>query len=106
MQDQAVTESMGPIYDRQGEHLGVHDEMVVRMRECLLSAVQRFTETGECPANDPSIDWSQIRGGYARVCSGQSSGLELMREGAEITQALAKHPRIVQVGTQQRSMPR
>jgi len=25
-----------------------------------------------------------VRGGYARVCSGQSSGLELMREGAEI----------------------
>lgn len=28
-----------------------------------------------------------------------------MREGAEITQALARHRRIVQVGTQQRSMP-
>ncbi len=28
-----------------------------------------------------------------------------MREGAEITQALAKHRKIVQIGTQQRSMP-
>ncbi len=67
IQDMSVTESMGPVYDRQGEHLGVHDAMVVRMRECLLSAVRRFTETGETPATDSSIAWNQIRGGTAVV---------------------------------------
>jgi phthalate 4,5-dioxygenase len=70
IQDMSVTESMGPIYDRQGEHLGVHDAMVVRLRECLLSTVRHFMQTGECPANDPAIDWSEIRGGYARVPKG------------------------------------
>ena len=67
IQDMSVTESMGPVYDRQGEHLGVHDAMVVRLRECLLSALRRFMESGETPANDPSIAWSQIRGGTAVV---------------------------------------
>jgi len=31
-QDQAVTESMGPIYDRTQEHLGTSDAMVIRTR--------------------------------------------------------------------------
>jgi phenylpropionate dioxygenase-like ring-hydroxylating dioxygenase large terminal subunit len=67
IQDMSVTESMGSIYDRQDEHLGVHDAMVVRMRECLLTAVRRFLETGETPATDPSIEWNRIRGGTAVV---------------------------------------
>jgi phthalate 4,5-dioxygenase len=67
IQDMAVTESMGPIYDRQGEHLGVHDAMVVQLRERLLSSLRRFMETGETPATDPSIEWSKIRGGTAIV---------------------------------------
>lgn len=67
IQDMSVTESMGPIYDRQGEHLGVHDAMVIRLRECLLSALRRFMESGETPATDPSIAWSQIRGGAVVV---------------------------------------
>jgi len=67
IQDMSVTESMGPIYDRQEEHLGVHDAMVVRMREVLLRAVRHFEETGETPADDPAIDWSEIRGGTAVV---------------------------------------
>ncbi len=67
IQDMSVTESMGPIYDRQGEHLGVHDAMVIRLREILLGALRRFQETGETPATDPRIKWSQIRGGTAVV---------------------------------------
>jgi hypothetical protein len=63
----SVTESMGPVYDRQDEHLGVHDAMVVRMRECLIAAVRRFQETCETPAADPSIDWNHIRGGTVVV---------------------------------------
>ncbi|HZT06375.1 MAG TPA: Rieske 2Fe-2S domain-containing protein [Chloroflexota bacterium] len=70
IQDMSVTESMGRIYDRQGEHLGVHDAMVVRLREVLLAAIRRFEETGETPAADPSIDWSKIRGGTAVVPAG------------------------------------
>ena len=66
-QDMAATESMGALYDRQGEHLGVHDAMVVRLRERILTDVRRFMETGETMADDPSIPWSRIRGGISRV---------------------------------------
>jgi len=31
-QDQAITESMGPIYDRSSEHLGTSDAMIIRVR--------------------------------------------------------------------------
>ena len=32
LQDQAITESMGPVYDRSQEHLGTTDAMVIRVR--------------------------------------------------------------------------
>jgi phthalate 4,5-dioxygenase oxygenase subunit len=66
-QDMAVTESMGPIYDRQGEHLGAHDVMVVRLRLRMLAAVRRFMATGEAPADDPAIRWAVIRGETRRL---------------------------------------
>jgi phthalate 4,5-dioxygenase oxygenase subunit len=66
-QDMAVTESMGPVYDRQGEHLGFHDEMVVRLRQRLLADLRRFMATGQTLAEDPTIPWPQVRGGTALV---------------------------------------
>ncbi len=38
-QDSAVTESMGPIYNRAKEHLGLSDAMIIRTRRRLLRAV-------------------------------------------------------------------
>ena len=61
-QDMLVTESMGPIYDRQGEHPGVHDVVVMRLREVMLAALHRFMDTGEVPAQDRSIRWDRIVG--------------------------------------------
>jgi hypothetical protein len=47
--DACATETMGPIYDRSQEHLGVSDEAVIALRKYLLNAVQNFEKGGEPP---------------------------------------------------------
>jgi phenylpropionate dioxygenase-like ring-hydroxylating dioxygenase large terminal subunit len=56
-QDQAITESMGTIYDRSHEHLGTSDAMVIRTRRRLINAAKAFARDGATPpgADDPSI---------------------------------------------------
>jgi phenylpropionate dioxygenase-like ring-hydroxylating dioxygenase large terminal subunit len=57
LQDRAMTETMGPIYDRTQEHLGTTDAMVIFMRRRLLDAARALREQGVVPANvdDPSL---------------------------------------------------
>ena len=56
-QDQAVTESMGPIYDRRQEHLGSSDAMVIRTRRRAIGAARALRDSGEIPpgVDDPAI---------------------------------------------------
>jgi phthalate 4,5-dioxygenase len=49
VEDIAVQESMGPIYDRRKEHLGASDIAVIRMRRIMLDGVRRFTEEDAPP---------------------------------------------------------
>ena len=62
-QDQAITESMGTIYDRTHEHLGTSDAMVIRTRRRVINAAKAFA-TGVLPpgVDDPSI-YHQRSGG-------------------------------------------
>jgi phenylpropionate dioxygenase-like ring-hydroxylating dioxygenase large terminal subunit len=53
LQDQAITESMGTIYERTQEHLGTSDTMVILTRRRAINAAQRLRERGEVP---PSVD--------------------------------------------------
>ena len=57
LQDRAMTETMGPIYDRTQEHLGTTDAMVIFVRRRLLEAARALREHGTVPANvdDPSL---------------------------------------------------
>jgi len=57
LQDRAMTETMGPIYDRTQEHLGTTDAMVIWMRRRLLDASRALREQNVVPANvdDPSL---------------------------------------------------
>jgi nitrite reductase/ring-hydroxylating ferredoxin subunit len=57
LQDQAVTESMGEIYDRTNERLGTSDMMVIRTRRRLLDAARALRDTGQAPpgVDDPSV---------------------------------------------------
>jgi phthalate 4,5-dioxygenase oxygenase subunit len=65
VQDQAVTESMGPVTTHDFEHLGPGDQMIARTRRRVLSAARAFRDTGKAP---PCVDNPEIymasRSGY------------------------------------------
>jgi nitrite reductase/ring-hydroxylating ferredoxin subunit len=56
-QDQAVTESMGPIYDRTQEHLGSSDAMVIRTRRRVINAARALSDNATTPpgVDDPAV---------------------------------------------------
>jgi phenylpropionate dioxygenase-like ring-hydroxylating dioxygenase large terminal subunit len=56
-QDQAVTESMGPIYQRDHEHLGTSDSMIIRTRRRVIGAAVALRDRGEVP---PGVDNPEI----------------------------------------------
>jgi hypothetical protein len=60
-QDLAVTESMGPIYDRRQEHLGTTDKAVIAMRRLLIRAALELEDGVEPPAVDPQLPYRSIR---------------------------------------------
>jgi phenylpropionate dioxygenase-like ring-hydroxylating dioxygenase large terminal subunit len=65
LQDQAVTESMGPITDHGLEHLAPSDQMVTRTRRRLLLAARALRDKGALP---PGIEDAEVfrgaRSGY------------------------------------------
>jgi hypothetical protein len=63
LQDQAVTESMGPTYDRTSEHLGSSDAMIIRVRRRLLDAARALDERGVTPPGVDDPDAYLVRAG-------------------------------------------
>ncbi len=65
LQDQAVTESMGPISDHDFEHLSPADQMVARTRRRVLRAARAWREDGTVPpgVDDPEV-FLGARSGY------------------------------------------
>jgi phthalate 4,5-dioxygenase len=65
LQDQAVTESMGPITQHDFEHLAPSDQMVTRTRRRLLLAARALRESGAMP---PGVEDAEVfrgaRSGY------------------------------------------
>ena len=53
-QDMAVTETMGPIYQRDKEHLGTSDSMIIRTRRRWLAVARAFAENEA--ALPPNVD--------------------------------------------------
>jgi len=45
--DACATESMGPIYDRSSEHLGVSDKAVIALRKLLLNEIKNLQDGQE-----------------------------------------------------------
>ena len=62
LQDQAITESEGRVYDRSGEHLASSDAMVIRTRIRVLMAVRALAEHGVAP---PGVDHPEVFGARA-----------------------------------------
>jgi hypothetical protein len=57
LQDQAITESMGGIYERTQEHLGTSDAMVIKTRRRIIAAAKALRDHGTRPpgADDPTV---------------------------------------------------
>jgi phthalate 4,5-dioxygenase len=89
-QDQAITESMGPILDRSNEHLGSSDTMVIRTRRRLLAAVRALRDEGVVPpgAEDPSV-YRQRSGGV--ILPRDADWVEATRD---LRQAFVEHPEL------------
>ena len=60
-EDQAVTESMGTIFDRSGEHLGSSDMGVIFARRRLLNAAKALRERGELPPGIANPEGYRLR---------------------------------------------
>ncbi|HEY7465925.1 MAG TPA: Rieske 2Fe-2S domain-containing protein [Dehalococcoidia bacterium] len=70
-QDQAVTESMGTIYDRTAEHLGTSDRAIIRMRRMLIDAARDLARGVEPPAVDASQDYNGFRSAEKILAPGE-----------------------------------
>ena len=57
IQDEAVTESMGPINDRTKEHLGTSDSMIIKARRRWLAAARALADYGTVP---PGVDQPEL----------------------------------------------
>ncbi len=62
-QDQAMTESMGPIQNRTQEHLGPADRTIVTARQALLHAARDLSERGIVPVTVDHPDLYETRSG-------------------------------------------
>jgi nitrite reductase/ring-hydroxylating ferredoxin subunit len=89
-EDQAVTESMGPIYDRTQEKLGTSDVMVIRVRRRLIRAAKALMDDGTPP---PGLDnpeaYHQRSGGT--VLPKDADWIEATRD---LRQAGVNHPEL------------
>jgi phthalate 4,5-dioxygenase oxygenase subunit len=56
-QDMAVTESMGPIFDRTSEHLGSTDTLIIRTRRRMIDVARALQEHGAVP---PGVDSPEV----------------------------------------------
>ena len=89
-QDQAITESMGTIYDRTQEHLGSSDTMVIRVRRRLMDAARALAETGALPR---SIDHPEV---YRQRSGGVilAEDADWIKDTEALRQAYVSHPQL------------
>src|SRR5207248_775895 len=70
LQDQAVTESMGRVYQRQNEHLGTTDSMIIRTRRRLIKAAEAYRDTGVLPPGVNNPEMYAVRSGWTVLPNG------------------------------------
>ena len=90
LQDQAITESMGPVYDRTQEHLGSSDTMVIRVRRRLIGAARSLADDGTVP---PGVDKPEV---YRQRSGGVILGEDedWVEATARLRQAYVDHPEL------------
>jgi phenylpropionate dioxygenase-like ring-hydroxylating dioxygenase large terminal subunit len=90
LQDQAITESEGPLYDRSSEHLASSDMMIIRVRRRLLLAAHALAEQGLTPpgVDDPEVFGARAGGVFLPQDAEWLEGTEALRRG------FVKHPEL------------
>jgi len=72
LQDRAMTETMGPIYDRTQEHLGTTDAMVIFARRLLIGAARALRAEGAIPPNVDDASLWRVRPASVLLPEGES----------------------------------
>ena len=90
LEDQAVTESMGEVYDRTQEHLGTSDTMIIRTRRRMIDAAKALRDNGVLPPawDDPKA--------YAVRTGGVTlpKGVDWLEGSAELRRGFIDHPEL------------
>ena len=90
IQDQAITESMGPIFDRGSEHLGSSDVMVIRVRKRLMEAARALAERGATPPGVDNPEVYRVRSGGV-ILPEEADWLEATED---LRKAFVDHPEL------------
>ena len=87
LQDQAITESEGPLYDRSTEHLASSDAMVIRVRRRLIAAAIALRDQGVTPpaVDDPEVFGARAGGVYL------PQDADWLEATAELRRGFVKH---------------
>jgi len=90
LQDQAITESMGPIVNRSREHLGTSDAMIIRTRRRLMRAALDVRHGMTPPALDTPALYRQRSGGVLLP-----RATDWVEATEELRRAFVGHPELV-----------
>jgi hypothetical protein len=88
VQDQAVTESMGGVYDRSQEHLGTSDAMIIRTRRRLLTAALNLRDENTTPPGVETPEHYRVRAGGVFL----EHNADWVTETIELRKAFLQHP--------------
>jgi phenylpropionate dioxygenase-like ring-hydroxylating dioxygenase large terminal subunit len=91
LQDQAITESEGPVFDRSQEHLAASDLMIIRTRNLLLDAARALADKGLTP---PGVDHPEVFGARAGGVFLSEDVEDWLAATSELRRGFVKHPEL------------
>jgi phenylpropionate dioxygenase-like ring-hydroxylating dioxygenase large terminal subunit len=101
-QDQAITESEGPVYDRTTERLGSSDAAIIQIRRRMIVAATALAEYGTVPPGVDNPDVYAVRSGGV-ILPADADWVEATRE---LRKAFVQHPEIEAVVSRERGAVR
>ncbi len=90
LQDQMITESEGPIYDRSTERLGTSDAAIIAIRRRLLAAARDLAERGITPPGVEDPEVYAVRSGGTILPAKE----DWVQATVELRKAFVEHPEI------------
>jgi nitrite reductase/ring-hydroxylating ferredoxin subunit len=87
LQDQCITESMGPVIDRAKERLGTSDTMIIRTRQRLLTAAKALRDDGTTPPGVDRPEAYRVRAGGILL----PRGADWLEATQHLREAFAEH---------------